>query len=155
MNKAAMRVVHVVVTCLLAAGIARAGTWEAGTSLTIGRTQARAVNINGRIYVVGGAADDGTSDRIDVYDPLPRTWTSLTSMPTGSIAPQCVAAIGGSIYVISDYRASFLKYDRRATRGPCSPNRQEQHLYGLAGRAQPSTTASISSAVLSREGPAP
>ena len=66
----------------------------------------RAVEVGGRLYVLGGQTASGpgaTSDhvyrRVDVYDPASGTWTEGTPFPTArhGIWP---VAVGGRVYVV-------------------------------------------------------
>jgi N-acetylneuraminic acid mutarotase len=64
------------------------------------RTGAQAVVVDGKIYVIGGAAGGETIKSIEVYDPATDVWTtskfSLQKPRTG----HSVALVGGKIYII-------------------------------------------------------
>ena len=61
--------------------------------------------VNGKIYVVGGYDNEGTSSTVEEYDPVTDTWTTKTPMPTsrwglttGVINEKIYAIGGGDIY---------------------------------------------------------
>ena len=65
-----------------------------------GRRELAAVNLNGRIYAIGGLADpDGLpTSRVDIYDPSNDTWSSGTPLPAPRAA-MAAEAINGKIYL--------------------------------------------------------
>jgi len=93
-----------------------ADTWKALAPLPKKRGSACAVAVNGKIYVIGGAAvqpgavegpilagPNGTPHRavdwVDEYDPASNTWRARTSMPTAR-NHFGAAAVDGKIYAI-------------------------------------------------------
>ncbi len=60
-----------------------------------------AVTVNGKIYVMGGHnyLEDGTSDKIRVYDPLTEVWMTKTEVMPKPVWGYGMAVIGNKIYV--------------------------------------------------------
>ncbi|MFD3163282.1 Kelch repeat-containing protein [Herpetosiphon sp. NSE202] len=58
----------------------------------------QAIWYKGEFYLLGGADQSSVSDRVDVYNPVTKTWRSVAAMPTArqGHAPMLV---GGRIYV--------------------------------------------------------
>jgi N-acetylneuraminic acid mutarotase len=66
------------------------GAWSSAAPMSTRRDDARAVALDGRVYVFGGGtrnADgtwvDRTLDSVEMYDPGTETWAPRTPMPTG------------------------------------------------------------------------
>jgi N-acetylneuraminic acid mutarotase len=82
-------------------------TWSPGAALPSPREAAAAVELNGLIYLIGGAnyPSIGPTEylsRVDVYDPVANTWSSAAAMSVPREA--CAAAvIAGKIYVVGGY----------------------------------------------------
>jgi hypothetical protein len=60
-------------------------TWQTRTRMTFSRSHTAAAEINGQIYVAGGASAVPVFtilDRLEVYDPVSDTWNTLRNMPT-------------------------------------------------------------------------
>ncbi|HEY2714451.1 MAG TPA: kelch repeat-containing protein [Chthoniobacterales bacterium] len=63
------------------------------------RSGLAAVNLNGKVYVIGGyLLDNGTSTHVDIYDPSNDTWSSGTPLPSGR-AEAAAAVVNGKIYL--------------------------------------------------------
>lgn len=83
------------------------GTWTEGAPMPVRREAAVAVELNGLIYVIGGAEyPTGQPNiyftRVDVYDPATDTWSQAASM----LQPREAAAGGllnGRIYMAGGY----------------------------------------------------
>ena len=87
--------------------------WKALAPMPGKRCSAIAENVNGRIYVIGGATTmDNTTDTAfngqgparvlgtnQMYDPATNTWTSRSAMPTGR-NHAFSGVVNGKIYVI-------------------------------------------------------
>lgn len=80
-------------------------TWTSSASdLTISPLpQARAdmgqaIWHKGEFYLMGGADQAGVTDRVDVYNPLTKTWRSVAPMPTARQG-HAPLLVGGRIYV--------------------------------------------------------
>lgn len=61
--------------------------------------------VNGKIYVIGGYDNEGTSSTVEEYDPETDTWKSKTPMPTarwglttGTVNGKIYAIGGGDVY---------------------------------------------------------
>lgn len=78
-------------------------TWTNKTSLPKAAGFLEAVTVNGKIYVMGGSAYNGTAQDIQgtnqVYDPVIDSWQSLAPMPT-PVFNFAMTAVGNKIYVI-------------------------------------------------------
>lgn len=76
------------------------GTWREVKSIPTGRTGARAVVLNERIYVVGGIAKNGEFPAtIDVYDPKSDQWEVGPNLKKGRSAHAC-AILDNTLYII-------------------------------------------------------
>ena len=78
-------------------------TWANKTSLPAAEGFLQAVTVNGKIYVMGGAAYNGKDYDIngtnEVYDPVSASWQSLAPMPT-PVFNFAMTAVGSKIYVM-------------------------------------------------------
>ncbi|XP_049315410.1 kelch-like protein 17 [Bactrocera dorsalis] len=77
--------------------------WKFVNSLIIGRYDAGAVTLNGKIYIMGGYKGLGPLNQlksVECYNPDSNTWTSCTDMTKSHSSPG-VAAHKGHIYVVS------------------------------------------------------
>lgn len=73
-------------------------TWTAKTSMSKARTAARAVSLNGKIYVIGGYDSNLAYLRlVEIYDPATDAWSLGQEVPSGRAWAGAVAS-GGSIY---------------------------------------------------------
>jgi len=89
-----------------------ADTWKALAPLPSARGAANAVAVDGKIYVIGGAAPHpGSPETVvhparphrslgtnEVYDPATNSWATRSAMPTAR-NHAAAAAIGGKVYV--------------------------------------------------------
>lgn len=77
--------------------------------------------VNGKIYVIGGCTEEPTGNtvlaKMDVYDPVTNTWTSLAPMPQAR-AYLSASAVGNKIYAVGgtkeapwDGLTSIFEYD--------------------------------------------
>jgi len=79
--------------------------WVEATPMPTARFWASSEVVNGKIYVIGGAAIDGAPAlaTVEEYDPLSNTWKSKQNMPT----PRCIIAsamVDGKIYIFGGDR---------------------------------------------------
>ena len=85
-----------------------AGVWLRRNSMPLARSRGAAVAFpaNGRIYVIGGEYNNGSTDMpIEEYDPLANTWTQRTTLQTG-VSNVGAAVIGNAIYIPGGYSTS-------------------------------------------------
>jgi len=77
------------------------GTWTHKEPIPTARIFAGSCELDGKIYVIGGAQDNNSSlSTLEVYDPVANTWdTTKANMPT-TRAELCVAAVSGKIFAI-------------------------------------------------------
>jgi N-acetylneuraminic acid mutarotase len=59
---------------------------------------------NGRIYALGGMYDCSAVDVVEEFDPVTRTWRSLTPMPTARYGHAAVATDDGRIFLLGGWR---------------------------------------------------
>ncbi|ACL75456.1 Kelch repeat-containing protein [Ruminiclostridium cellulolyticum] len=75
--------------------------WYSEPSMESSKSKAAVINVNGKIYAIGGIKSDGVLlDTIEEYNPETKTWITKTSMPGGPRQGMAVAAKDGNIYVI-------------------------------------------------------
>lgn len=78
-------------------------TWTNKTSLPVAEGFLQAVTVNGKVYVMGGGAYNGTAYDInatnEVYDPVSDSWQPLATMLT-PVFNFAVTAVGDKIYVM-------------------------------------------------------
>jgi len=77
----------------------QADTWTTKASMPTARAGAAAAEIEGKLYVIGGSTNAGTTAVLEVYDPSTDTWTSKSPMPT-SREGLAGAAVDGVFYAI-------------------------------------------------------
>ena len=86
-----------------ATGALAGGSWESRPALPVPRSEVASAVAGGRIVVLGGFLDDGSSSRrVDQYDPSARRWNRLPDLPVGVNHP-LAAADGNRIYVVGGY----------------------------------------------------
>jgi N-acetylneuraminic acid mutarotase len=85
--------------------------WTSATSLPVPRFEGKAAVVGGKVLYVGGITgviDDQASaresDRVDVYDPATRAWTSGPSLPADSAKHHlALAVIDDRLYVLGGF----------------------------------------------------
>jgi N-acetylneuraminic acid mutarotase len=76
------------------------GIWQERTPMITKRSASGAVEVGGKIYVIGGLqTEDLALSNVEVYDPVENKWIKKTPMPTARGAFGCVA-VDGKIYAI-------------------------------------------------------
>ncbi len=80
------------------------GTWIDLPSLNLSRGFTCAVHYSGKVYVFGGAHQDGVQfpppvNSVEAFDIGTRTWSYVASMPTATYGSTC-GEIGGLIYLV-------------------------------------------------------
>ncbi|MFC2018976.1 Kelch repeat-containing protein [Chloroflexota bacterium] len=83
------------------------GKWDKAASMKIARTAAKATVIDGKIYVVGGAADSRPINSIEVYDPTVNLWEIKHSMQKPRSA-HCVESVGRKIIIIGGMTSTSI-----------------------------------------------
>ena len=74
-------------------------TWSTKAVLPTARRSLAAVNVNGKIFAIGGIEVSGAeSSRVDIYDPSNNTWSAGTPLPAARAA-MTAQAINGKIYL--------------------------------------------------------
>ena len=82
------------------------GMWAGGSQAPFSLTGTAGAELNGRVYVVGGSAMDGTIvSTVEVYDPVANAWSSAANMPTARAYARA-AVIGGLLYVVGGSTAT-------------------------------------------------
>lgn len=81
----------------------RANAWQLLAPLPTARTSADTAVIGNLIYVIGGYAQDGTTDRVEAFDTLTNGWrTDFPPMPTKRF-DLATTAIGNVIYAAGGF----------------------------------------------------
>src|SRR5919108_2803170 len=88
------------VSSVAGAGEALPGKWEIRALMPSARTEVAAVELGGKIYVMGGYGKNG--DLVEEYDPAKNSWRGRASLPR-PLHHIGAAAVGGKIYVIGGY----------------------------------------------------
>ncbi len=75
--------------------------WTTKNPMPTGRVTSTACEVNGKIYVLGGASNNGSPglSAVEEYDPATDTWTTKANMPTAR-AGLSACVINGKIYAI-------------------------------------------------------
>ena len=95
------------------------GVWQQRASMPSARTEVTAVQLDGKIYVMGGYEKGG--DLVEEYDPKKNSWRRRAALPK-ALHHIGAAAINGKIYVIGGYIsgvgpvATVYEYDAAADR---------------------------------------
>jgi N-acetylneuraminic acid mutarotase len=77
----------------------RGGQWEVAAPMSTPRTGSKAIVVDGRIYVVGGAQGSEATDTSEAYDPKTNTWKPGPRLQARRTA-HCVEFVGGKGLVI-------------------------------------------------------
>ncbi|EPG67798.1 Kelch repeat-containing protein [Leptospira wolffii] len=81
------------------------GVWYPSvTSVPTPRIYSSILSHKGKIYVIGGLEESGggyvSSSKVEVFEPYSMTWSTLTSLPSGSQGA-VAASVGDEIYIVS------------------------------------------------------
>jgi N-acetylneuraminic acid mutarotase len=71
---------------------------------------AAATGSNGRIYTIGGMYACSAMDVVEEFDPIAKTWRSLSPMPTARYGHAAVATPDGRIFVLGGWRKVSDKF---------------------------------------------
>lgn len=85
--------------------------WQVLNAMPTGRSGLAAVNLEGRIYTIGGDSAAGVSDALEIYNPGSDSWTAGAPKPTAVKSIQA-AVLGGRIYVPGGELASGQTTDQ-------------------------------------------
>ena len=107
------RIIPFCIAALFVAGICWADVWQTRTPMPTARGYVPSVELDGKVYVIGGDVSGGGSFSgvNEVYDPETDTWTTKAPMPT----PRCIhalAAVDGKIYAIGGYANGVLNINQ-------------------------------------------
>jgi N-acetylneuraminic acid mutarotase len=95
------------------------GSWSMVAPMTIYRGEIGAIDVNGKIYVAGGAIPGADAAPLfQEFDPATRKWRDLAPLPIATSHPG-VAALNGKVYVAGGFTmnvhknplALFAEYD--------------------------------------------
>jgi hypothetical protein len=75
-------------------------SWVSMASMQVARSSLGVAAVNGKIYAIGGGAENGVVGTNEEYDPATDTWTYKSSMPT-PMGQFATAAYQNKIYCIS------------------------------------------------------
>ena len=81
-------------------------SWVSKAPMQQARSGLRVAVVNGKIYAIGGANQEGFSATTEEYDPTTNTWTFKASMPTARSAFG-IAVYQNKIYCIGGYADGF------------------------------------------------
>lgn len=83
------------------------GRWTQGAPMPTARKQLAnaTINLNGKIYVVGGVSNGTPTDTVEVYDPQSDSWRSVAPLPL-ALWRTSAAALDGKLYTFGGYRAT-------------------------------------------------
>jgi N-acetylneuraminic acid mutarotase len=101
---------------LVSAAAPPQGKWEIRTPMPSTRTEVAAVELGGKIYVMGGLEKNG--DLLEEYDPAKDRWGRRASLPR-PLHHVGAAAVGGKIYVIGGRSIQSMRMIRPAINGAC------------------------------------
>ncbi len=87
-------------------------TWTFKSPMPTARSHFATAVLNGKIFCIGGTADNNYFRVNEVYDPLTDNWTVKSPMPTARAWPQA-NVVNGKIYVIGGLpnRSTYDVYD--------------------------------------------
>jgi N-acetylneuraminic acid mutarotase len=81
--------------------------WQAQDLLPTARTEVAAAELNGKIYVAGGyAADGSTLAVVEEYDSATNSWATVAPLPEGR-NHLGIVAVGGRLYAVGGYSGSI------------------------------------------------
>src|SRR5919109_1712571 len=92
----------------LDAGEPQPGKWQTRAPMPSSRTEVAAVELAGKIYVLGGYEKGG--DLVEEYDPVKNSWRRRASLPR-ALHHVGAAALKGKIYVIGGYASGWGPVD--------------------------------------------
>ena len=101
-------------TALFLSGICWADEWQTRAHMPTARGYVPSVELDGKIYVIGGDVSGGGSFSgvNEVYDPATDTcWTTKAPMPTARCL-HALAAVNGKIYAIGGYANGVLNINQ-------------------------------------------
>lgn len=81
---------------------AQEGSWKVLAPTPTPRTEVGVVNLNEKIYVIGGFTPDGIAEKVEVYDPASGEWSEAAPLPR-ALHHVAVVAVNGKIYVIGGF----------------------------------------------------
>ncbi|MDR2707370.1 MAG: hypothetical protein LBB87_01290 [Nitrososphaerota archaeon] len=84
-------------------------SWNAKASMSQARYGLGVVAVDGKIYAIGGCADESLVGTNECYDPVTDTWSTLTSMPVPMVY-FAIVEYQGKIYCIGT-RGVTVVYD--------------------------------------------
>lgn len=112
-----------IIVCLLmvcySGCLAQNGNWISLAPMPTARQEMPSVEINGKIYVIGGLLDAGTSTDNEIYTPATNTWTTGADIPSPR-HHHMVAVANGKVYVIGGYISSFIGQNNNFVYDPVS-----------------------------------
>lgn len=86
---------------LLVASQAEGGTWTKKADMPTGKGYISTVEVNGRIYAIGGTTRSGYGlPTVEEYDPVTDEWTKKADMPAGERRALSACVVNGKIYAI-------------------------------------------------------
>jgi N-acetylneuraminic acid mutarotase len=75
------------------------GQWIGLPPMTVPRSAATAVGVNGLLYVIGGMSETGEKlTTVEAYNPATNSWRTVTGMPTARWGAGA-GVVGGKVHV--------------------------------------------------------
>ncbi len=102
-----MQVMVLISTGLMGTIVFPQGNWNERVPMPTARKEIAnsTVTLNGKIYVVGGVASNGSiTSVLEIYDPATNSWTEGPPLPI-AVWRSSAAAANGKIYVFGGYRS--------------------------------------------------
>jgi N-acetylneuraminic acid mutarotase len=90
------------------AQVSAQGTWKQLPVTPITRTENSAALLDGKIYVLGGFTPKGTTNRVDVWNPILNNWSIAVPLPQ-ALHHTTAVVVDGKIYVIGGFKSEFWK----------------------------------------------
>jgi N-acetylneuraminic acid mutarotase len=77
-------------------------SWTMRANLPVNRREGASVELNGKIYYIGGTTDGQPSNEVYMYNPLNNTWTQKASIPAPRYSLSA-HAVNGKIYALGGF----------------------------------------------------
>lgn len=81
--------------------------WSDGKSMPSKRLEVSAVALDNKVYIIGGMDDKGSTNLVEVYDPLINKWSRLSPLPE-KLDHAGASTFDGKIYVVGGFNSSGI-----------------------------------------------
>ncbi|KPV57578.1 hypothetical protein QJ48_21330 [Paenibacillus sp. A3] len=86
-----------------------AETWKIESNMPNPRAAAATVEVNGKIYAIGGSAGSASYQDVQVYDISTNSWETKSKMPTARSSAASVVH-NGNIYLFGGYTGNYFTW---------------------------------------------